>query len=86
MVITANDVKKRGVSIFKELLEKFDDIVINVRGKNRYVVVDYDSYKEFREYQLDKAYKEVMQDYKNGDYKTLTPQEHIASLKKELNV
>ncbi|MEO1957960.1 MAG: hypothetical protein ABGX23_00235 [Nautiliaceae bacterium] len=33
MVINANEVKKRDVSIFKELLKKFDEVIINFRGK-----------------------------------------------------
>jgi len=86
MVVTANEVKKRGVSIFGELLKKFDEIVINVRGKNRYVVLDYESYKEFREYQLDKAYREVMEDYEKGNYRVVSPKEHLKSLREELDV
>jgi hypothetical protein len=33
MVISANEVKTRGVSIFGEMLEKFDELTINVRRK-----------------------------------------------------
>ena len=86
MTVTANEVKKRGVSLFGELLQKFDEVVINFRGKNRYIVVDIERYKKMRAAELEIAYQEVMKDYKKGDYGVLTPKEHIDKLKRELNV
>jgi len=70
MVVTANEVKKRGVSLFDELLKKFDEIIISNRGKNKYIVMDIETYEDFRAYRLDKAYREVMEDVKKGDYHT----------------
>ena len=84
MIVTANDVKKHGVSLFDKLFEKVSSVIISVRGKRKYVVMDYEEYKEIREYQLQKAYEEVMQDIKNGDYKEVTAKEHIEELKKSL--
>ena len=86
MIITANEIKKRGVSIFDEKFEKFDELIINIRGKNKYVVVDIERYNKLREAELEMAYNDVMGDYKNGDYKVLSAKEHIESLKQELNV
>ncbi len=40
VTITANEVKTKGVSLFTDLLDKFDELVINVRGKNKFVVLD----------------------------------------------
>ena len=68
MIISANEVKQRGVSIFDEILDKFSEVIINFRGKKKYVVVDYERYKKFREYELDRAYQDAMEDIKNGDY------------------
>jgi len=86
MVITANEVKTRGVSLFDELLKKFDELVISVRGKKKYVVVDIERYNEMRKAELEKAYNEVMKDYENGDYEIVSAKEHIDNLKRELNV
>ncbi len=47
MVVSANDVKKNGVSIFDDLLKKFHEVIINFRGKKKYVVIDYERYKAF---------------------------------------
>ena len=84
MTISANDVKTKGVSIFANLLDKFDELIINVRGKDKFVVLDIDRYKELRENELDLAYIQITQDIKNGDFKTQTAKEHIAELLNEL--
>jgi PHD/YefM family antitoxin component YafN of YafNO toxin-antitoxin module len=86
MTISANEVKKRGVSIFDEMLKKFSEIAITFRGKKKYIVMDIKRYEELRQKELELAYKEVMEDYKNGDYRIVSAKEHIDSLKEELNV
>ena len=86
MVVTANEVKTKGVSLFDKLLQKFDELVISVRGKKKYVVIDIERYNQMREAELEKAYNEVMKDYENGDYKIVSAKEHIENLKRELNV
>jgi PHD/YefM family antitoxin component YafN of YafNO toxin-antitoxin module len=85
MVISANEVKQRGVSVFDEILDKFSEVIINFRGKKKYVVLDYERYKEFREYELDKAYQDVIEDIANGDYVISSAKEHIERLKQELD-
>jgi len=70
MVVTANEVKTKGVSLFDNLLQKFDELIISVRGKKKYVVIDIDRYNEMRKAELEQAYQEVMKDYKNGNYHT----------------
>jgi prevent-host-death family protein len=80
MTIMANEVKTKGVSIFDSLLEKAEEIIINVRGKNKYVVVDIERYKELRALELDKAYEDTMKDIAEGRYKILSSKEHIESL------
>jgi len=84
MVINANDIKTKGVSIFSTLLDKFDELVINVRGKNKFVVIDIERYKELRVNELDLAYIKTMQDIEKGNYKTQSAKEHIEELKNEL--
>ena len=84
MIITANDVKTNGVSIFDKMLSKVDELIINVRGKDKYVVLDIERYKEFRENELDIAHMKVMQDIKDGNYKTQTASQHIKELLLEI--
>ncbi|HHH72298.1 MAG TPA: prevent-host-death protein [Sulfuricurvum sp.] len=70
MTITANEVKTKGVSAFDGLFEKFNEIIINVRGKNKYCVIPFDEYEDYRAYKLDKAYKEVVEDIEEGRFHT----------------
>lgn len=84
MTINANDVKTKGVSIFGKFLDKFDELIIKVRGKEKYVVLDIERYKEFRKNELDIAYLKTMLDIKNKNYKTQSAKEHIKDLIDEL--
>ncbi len=84
MIINANEVKTKGVSIFANLLEKFDELIINVRGKNQYVVIDMERYKELRANELDLAYLKSIQDIEKGKFKVQSAQEHIDELRNEL--
>mgnify|MGYP002639621362 FL=1 len=84
MTISANEVKTKGVTLFSNLLEKFDELIINVRGKDKFAVIDIERYKELRANELDLAYIQTMQDIDNGKYKTQTAKEHIQDLMNEL--
>lgn len=84
MTINANDVKVKGVSLFGQILEKFDELIINVRGKDSYVVIDIERYKEFRASELDIAYMQTMNDIKNDNYKVQSAKDHIKELIDEL--
>jgi len=77
MTIMANDVKTKGVSLFDSLLEKAEEIIINVRGKNKFVVVDIERYNYLRALELDKAYLDTMQNIADGKYKTLDSSEKL---------
>ena len=80
MIITASEVKTKGVSFFGKMLQKADELVINVRGKNKYVVLDMERYNEFRQNELDLAHMKAMQDIKDGRYKVQTAAEHTKEL------
>jgi len=84
MTITANEVKTNGVSIFGKMLDKFDELVINVRGKDKFVVIDIERYREFRANELDVAYMKAMKDIEEGKFKTQSADEHIKELVDEL--
>ena len=72
--------KTNGVSIFGKILDKFDELVINVRGKDKFVVIDIERYKEFRANELDVAYMKAMKDIEEGKFKTQSADEHINEL------
>jgi len=80
MIISANDLKVKGVSLLDNLLSTLDEVLISVRGKNKYVVVDMARYEYLRECELEQAYREVQTDIKNGKSKVMTAEEHIKAL------
>ena len=84
MKVNANEVKLKGVSLFESLLKKFDELIINVRGKEKYVVLDIERYKEFRMNELDIAYMKTMQDVEDKKYKVQSAKEHTQELLNEL--
>lgn len=84
MIITANEVKVGGVSFFTKMLKQADELIINVRGKNKYVILDIERYNEFRQNELDIAYIKTMKDIQEGKYKTQSASEHIKELMDEL--
>lgn len=81
MIISANEVKTKGVSLFGKLLCKADELIINVRGKNKYIVLDIERYQELRQMELDLAHRKVMEDLQEGHYKEQSAAEHIKELK-----
>jgi len=83
MTIMANEVKTKGVSIFDNLLEQFSEVIINVRGKNKYCVIPFDEYEGYRTYKLDIAHKEVIQNIEKGNYHTNT-KKHFNTIKEAI--
>jgi hypothetical protein len=80
MVVMANEIKTKGVSLFDKLFEKASEVVINVRGKNKYVVIDIERYKQVRTLELDRMYEDAMKDIGAGRY-TTDLDEHLRELK-----
>lgn len=80
IAITANEIKTKGVSVFDKAFDKSDEVVINVRGKNKYVILPIQRYDDFRSGELDIAYIQTMQDIQKGNYKTQTAKEHLQML------
>ncbi len=84
MIVVANDVKTKGVSLFDKILQKADEVYINVRGKSRFVVLDIERYKKMRENELDLAYLQTLKDLKDGHFKEMSADDHIKELLDEL--
>ncbi len=76
MVIGANELKTKGVGILSSMLQSLDEVLISVRGKNTYVVVDIERYEYLRECELEHAYRQVQADIASGNTQTMTVKEH----------
>ncbi len=84
MIISANDLKTKGISILEGVFEKLDEVLISVRGKNKYVVVDIERYKYLRECEIEQAYGDVKKDIENGNSTVQKVNEHMKELRDAL--
>ena len=75
--ITANELKTRGVSAVEDRLENEEEVIISVRGKDRYVVMSLEKYARLREFELDMAVMEARADYEAGNIITETVEDHM---------
>lgn len=79
--ITANQLKTKGVSIIQDNLLKDQELVITVRGKEKFVVMDMKHYNYLRECELDAALHQAKADYQSKNYITETVDAHIKRIK-----
>lgn len=80
MIVSANDIKTKGVTLLDKLFESVTEVIINVRGKNKYVVIDIERYKQLRTLELDHLYDETMKEIKEGNY-TTDIEEHLREIR-----
>lgn len=78
--LTANDLKTRGVTAVEESLEHNDEVLISVRGKDRYVVMTIETYNRLRELELAAAVAEAKADYAAGRYNRDSVEDHIKQI------
>jgi PHD/YefM family antitoxin component YafN of YafNO toxin-antitoxin module len=60
--VTANELKTKGVSILEDRLKTDEEVIVSVRGQDRYVVIDLEKYTKLREYELAIALQEAKAD------------------------
>lgn len=78
--ITANELKIKGVSVLESVFQEDGEAVITVRGKSKYVVLDFTTYNRLREYELEVAVQEARKDVEAGNYKIESVAEHVKRL------
>ena len=78
--ITANDLKRNGVAGIERAMIDSDDkhVLVNVRGKTKYVILAADEFNLFREYQLDQAIAEAEQCLVRGEVQVIEDLDHYA--------
>ena len=84
-VITANELKTKGIASIEQLLQDAQEVIISVRGKPRYVVMNIAHFDYLRERELVAAWAESRADVAAGRYRRESAEDHIARLKAELN-
>ena len=81
-VITANQLKTKGVSVIESKLANKKELIITVRGKEKYVIMDMQQYNYLRECELDAALHETRADYQEGKFVTESVENHITRITK----
>lgn len=81
-VITANQLKTKGVSVIESKLTDKKELIISVRGKEKYVIMDMQQYNYLRECELDAALHETRADYQDSKFVTESVENHIKRITK----
>ncbi len=75
--ITANELKTKGVSILNEETSDGNEVIVTVRGKNKYVVLPIEKYNYMRECELELALLEAKKDIKEGKFIKESVEKHV---------
>ena len=75
--MTANELKTKGVSAVEARLKTDEEVIISVRGQDRYVVMDIEKYARLREYELVVALQEAKADVEAGRYTSESVADHM---------
>jgi len=76
--VTANELKTKGMSAVEARLKVDEEVIISVRGQDKYVVMDLEKYAKLREYELEIALQEARADVDAGRYHTDSVRDHMA--------
>ena len=82
--ITANQLKTKGISALEPIIDEHKAVMITVRGKNRYVVMDLETYNHLRECELEAAIVETRKELDQGEVFKDTIDDHIKRITDEL--
>jgi len=82
MNITANELKTKGVSVIENNLSGVDELIITVRGKESYVVMNMEHYNYLRECELDAALHQAKADVEAGDFIVESVNDHVERITK----
>ncbi|HLF31503.1 MAG TPA: type II toxin-antitoxin system Phd/YefM family antitoxin [Xanthomonadales bacterium] len=75
--VTANELKTKGISAVEDRLKTDDEVIITVRGQDKFVVMSLEKYSRLRECELDRAVQEARADYAAGRVITESVDDHI---------
>ena len=75
--ITANELKTKGVTILNDETADGTEVIITVRGKNKFIVLPIEKYNYLRECELEAALLESKRDIKEGKFIKESVEKHI---------
>ena len=75
--ITANELKTKGVTVLNDETADGTEVIITVRGKNKFVVLPIEKCNYLRECELEAALLESKRDIKEGKFINESVEKHI---------
>lgn len=78
--ITANELKTKGVSVLTDETADGMEVIITIRGKNKFVVLPMEKYNYLRECELEAALLESKRDIEEGKFVKESVEKHIKRL------
>jgi len=81
-IISANDLKTKGVKAIEEALATQPEAAVSVRGQVKYIVMSEEQYQYLRECELEAALAESKVDLDAGRYVKETVAQHIRRINK----
>ena len=78
--ISANDLKTKGIAAIEAALAEQPEVVVSVRGKDRFVVMELSHYQYLRECELEAALAETRADLAADRGVKESPEAHLARL------
>ena len=82
-MITANDLKIKGVKLIEQELSREPEAVNTVRGRKQFVVMDLERYNYLRECELEAALLEARADVAAGRFVVEDVAAHLARIDRE---
>jgi hypothetical protein len=79
--VTANELKRNGISAVNEAIAEYGEAGISVRGKRESVVLDNGTCEHLRECEILAALAETKEAIAKGDFMKETAEEHIARIR-----
>jgi PHD/YefM family antitoxin component YafN of YafNO toxin-antitoxin module len=79
-VITATEIKRRGVACIAESLPHTQEVAISVRGKNAYIAMSMEQYNHLRACVLEASLHKKQRDMAQGAIAHRSVAEHIGRL------
>jgi PHD/YefM family antitoxin component YafN of YafNO toxin-antitoxin module len=80
--ISANELKTKGIASIDAALKDQEEAIISVRGKDRYVVMDLETYNRLRVCELEAALYQARREIAEGKRIEESVEEHLTRIRK----
>ena len=80
MIITASELKSKGISFVERLMERSREVFVSVRGRKKFVILPLDEYERLKEAELESIIRQAEKDYEEGRYVVESAEEHFRRL------